>query len=172
MSNAACDEFNLGILTPDLNRAYLPQPIPTARDGEICTLLSLTIADHRVARFAHCLEDGHAMVLRAFSERMASAAVRARDPEKLRLGLIALLLAWPGPDSRDSLTILPLFCDASGILGLDSASFVATVRQSIGDQLSAPFVEFLTRSDKNQSLKSMGYSRGADKDGFRYIRNW
>jgi hypothetical protein len=172
LSKVTANEFDLDILRPDGNIAYLPRPIPAPRDTQIRELIALVIAGKRVARFRQCIEEGHANVLRVFAERMASAAVRNNDPQTLQLGLIALLLAWRGPDSRDALTILPLYYDASHRLGLQSAAFVHSVRQTIGDALVAPLNNFLTRAEANKSLQVMGYSADADEDGFRYIRNW
>jgi hypothetical protein len=71
MSDTACDEFSLDVLDSGVNRAYRPQPIPAALNGEISKLLSQVIDDKRVARFERCLQDGHAVVLRVFAERAA-----------------------------------------------------------------------------------------------------
>jgi hypothetical protein len=172
MTSPTCDAFNLDVLEPDANLGYLPQIIPTTRDGEIEKLLSRVIDEKCVARFARLLQDGHAVVLQVFAERMASVAVRSHDVAALQLGLIALLLSWRGPDSRDALTVFPLFYDAITRLGIELPSLVASIRQTIGDQMADPLVEFLKRSESDKSLQAMGYAEGADRDGFRYIRSW
>jgi hypothetical protein len=172
MSGIARDGLNLDVLEPAVNRGYLAQAIPTARDAEIGGLLSRVMEEHHVARFMRCLQDGHAIVLRVFAERMASEAIRNRDAAVLRLGLIALLLSWHGPDSRETLMVFPIFYDAVRRMGLDLTLLVASIRETIGDQLAAPFVEFLQRSESDKSLQAMGYAEGADNDGFRYQRNW
>jgi hypothetical protein len=172
LSNATTNEFDLDILRPEANIAYLPRPIPVSRDSEIRDLISRVIAGQRIARFRQCIDEGHANVLRVFAERMASAAVRNNDPQTLNIGLIALLLAWSGPDSRDALSVLPLFYDATHLLGRQPTTLVDSLRQTIGDALVAPLSHFLTRSEANKSLHVMGYGTGADEDGFRYIRNW
>jgi hypothetical protein len=166
------DEVNLDLLKPEVNTGYLPQPIPATRDGEIGMLLSRVLEAKCLARFNQMIEDGHAVVLRAFAERMASSAVRNLDVANLRLGLIALLLSWHGPDSREALTVFPIFLDAISRLNLDLTSFVASIRQTVGDQLIDPLIEFLKRTEVNKSLEAMGYAEGADDDGFRYVRNW
>jgi hypothetical protein len=162
----------LKVLEPDANHGYLPQAIPTSRDDDIARLLSQILAEDRVARVVRQVGQGHSAVLRVFAERVATAAVRSRDPGLLRLGMIALLLSWRGPDSRETLLIFPLFYDAIQRIGLDSESFVATIRQLVGDQLIAPFVQYLQRPEPSKSLKAMGYAVGSDQDGFRYVRNW
>jgi hypothetical protein len=121
---------------------------------------------------SHNLQEGYDVVLRVFAERMASAAVREKDPSLLRLGLIALLLSWSVSDYRESLMVMTLFYDAVGRLGLDMDSFTTEIRETIGDGLLTPVAQYLKRSEKNKSLQSMGYSAGADSDGFRYLRNW
>jgi hypothetical protein len=163
---------DLNVLEPDANQGYLPRAIPTSRDDEIARLLSQVLAEDRVAQFARQVGEGHSAVLRAFAERMATAAVRRQDPALLRLGMIALLLPWPGPDSRETLLIFPLFYDAIQRIGFDGESFIAAIRQLVGDQPIAPFVQFLQRSEPSKSLEAMGYAVGSDQDGFRYVRNW
>lgn len=170
MTNGATEAFDLEVLHPDKNVSYLPKPIPTARDRQIGELLSSSISGQRIARLKRCIDEGHALVLRAFAERMASTAVRTNSPTDLRLGLIALLLALEGPDSRDALTIFPLFYDAVLRLQLNLSEFIESVRELVGDRMTEPFVQFTQRSDK--SLQAMGYSEGTDNDGFRYVRNW
>jgi hypothetical protein len=172
MSGSTPDTFDLEVLEPDANRGYLPQPIPIARDSEITKLLLQIIDEHHWVLFTRHILDGHALVLRAFAERMASAAVRNRNPELLRVGLIALLLSWRGADLRETLTVCPLFCDAARRIGVDLAVVVASIRQMIGDEPAAPFIEFAKRSESSKSLQAMGYAAGADDEGFRYLRNW
>ena len=172
MNGIEHNELILDILEPTANRGYLPRPIPTERDSEITKLLSQIIHNNEVARFAHNLKEGHRVVLRVFAERMASSAVREKDPSLLRLGLIAILLSWGASESREALTIMPLFYDAVGRLGLNLDSFAAEIRETIGDKVISPLAEYLRRAEKDKSLQSMGYSAGVDSDGFRYLRNW
>src|SRR6201999_1450563 len=98
------DAFDLRPLQPEINSGYLPQPIPTARDADIRALLSQAMESRSIARLSHCLRDGELIVLRAFAERMATLAVRTRDPATLEDGLIALLLST-SPNSRESMIV-------------------------------------------------------------------
>lgn len=165
-------DAGLEVLEPEANQGYLPRPIPDPCDNEISDLLRRTIEQQTVAVFTRLVQRGHGIVLATFAERMASAAIRNTDPTTLRLGLIALLLSYRSADSREALTIFPLFCDALQKLGLDQTLFVSEIRSTIGDQLADPFVEFLKRSERDRSLEAMGYSEGTDSGGFRYVRNW
>jgi uncharacterized Zn finger protein (UPF0148 family) len=165
------DELDLRALQTEVNLGYLPQPIPTARDAEIRALMSQVMDSRSIARFSNRLRDGESTVLEAFAERMATLAVRNRDPTILEAGLIALLLS-PSPDSRESLIVFALFCDAIVRLGIDHSTLIASLRSTLGDRLATPFLELLKRPEHNRSLHSMGYVEGADADGFRYIRTW
>lgn len=170
MTSLTPKNADLGVLDPNLNIGYLPKPIPQPRDHEIEDILAQHMACGSFARLCHSISRGNARVLHAFAERMATAAIRNNSPGQLNFGLIALLLGQAASDSRDGLTVFPLFLDAMTKLRLDPHEIAESVRQAIGDRLTAPLVEFMKRSDK--SLQSMGYSEGADDDGFRYIRNW
>jgi hypothetical protein len=164
-------QTRLKVLAPAANQGYLPQP-PNARDGEIADLMNKVVAERAVAQFARDIEGGHARVLAVFAERMASAAIRNPDPELLRLGLIALLLSFRHDDSREALIVFPLFCNGLRKLKVDQDLFLTEIRETIGDLLVAPLIEFLKRPEADRSLDSMGYSEGADGDGFRFVRRW
>jgi len=170
MSTNKSEDIDLDVLSPENNTGYLPRPIPVIRDGQIADLLSRSMAEYSLARLSLRLTDGHAMVLRAFAERMASAAVRNRSPEQLRIGLIALLLGIGRADLREGLAVLPLFHNGLLKLHIDPPAFADSVRQTVGDRLADPFVQFMNRADK--TLEAMGYQEGVDTDGFRYVRSW
>jgi hypothetical protein len=171
MSDISANAIDV-ILEPGTNRGYLSQPIPAPRDGEIVALLSQVLAENRLARFAGQLMEGHAIVLRVFAERIAAAAVRDSNPELLRLAMIGLLLSWLGTDCRETLVVFPVLYDAIQRMGVEIGSFVASIRQTVGDQLASPLIEFLKRSERDKSLQAMGYTTGTDRDGFRYVRHW
>jgi hypothetical protein len=172
MNETPSGQIAFDVLSADSNKGYLSKPIPGPRDEEISILLRQIIEQRLIARVRHTLLEEPAMVLRAFAERMASAAVRQVDSEILRMGLIALLLAWRGPDCRNTLVIFPLFYDAILKLGLDRDPFIASIRRVLGDELISPFIDFLDRPEGAKSLQAMGYIEGSDGDGFRYVRNW
>ena len=166
------NEFCLAVLDPTDNRGYLQKRIPDRRDKEIGELISRVLKETQVARFSHSIEARHAVVLRVYAERMASTAVRTRDYQLLRLGLVGLLLTNCEPESRETLTIFPLIIDALRKLSVEPAALVSSVRLLIGEQLTRPFVDFANRSEVEKSLQIMGYKEGVDDEGFRYIRCW
>jgi hypothetical protein len=146
--------------------------IPDARDEEIALILRTAVSENLVSQLVHELTPHRGAVLRAFGERMATAAVRNQDPELLKLGLIAFLIPGAGPDVRDVLVVMPVFYDAMRRLGVDSESFVNAVRSVVGDLLVNCFEKFLERPEEMKTLKIMAYVAGNDEDGFRYIREW
>jgi hypothetical protein len=171
-SRDTCPDFNLEILKRDVNLGYGPKSIPSDRDGDIEKLLYDIISSRWITGFRSQLEDGQSDVLNCFAERMASAAVRRKDPETLQMGLIALLLSWRRDDSREALLVCSLFVDAMIRLQLTDDAFLTPIRQTIGAPLMRPFDLFLKRPTKDKGLEAFGYSAAADTDGFRYVRNW
>jgi hypothetical protein len=170
MSTGHSETIDVAMLNPSENIGYLSKPIPDSRDLEIGNLLRRYLFDRSLLHLRRCINDDHARVLRAFAERSASGAVRNNDPEQLRVGLIALLLALSQTESREGLMILAVIYDAMLRLRLEPSAFSDSVRQVVGELLISPFANFMTRSDK--TLRAMGYEEGADSDGFRYVRNW
>jgi hypothetical protein len=102
---------------------------------------------------------------------MASWAVRTRERETLKTGLVSLSLGGLG-ESRDSLTILPLFFHAANKLGLDPAELFREVAASASPAAAEVLEGFLHREPEDQTLEAMGYREGRDADGFRYERTW
>lgn len=155
----------LQILSSAQNHGYLPLPIPAPRDAEIDDLLASTPVSALAA-------EEHWPVLRAYAERMASLAVRERDPEILRRGLVALGLAGLGQGSADALTELPLFHDGAERIGEDAGRLFRSVGAELGGAVEAAVEAFLARSPEDRSLDAMGYRAGHDAGGFRYQRTW
>lgn len=156
-------------LLPAENHGYLSLPIPAPRDAEIADLLATTPAAKLAAKLG---AEVHWPVLRAYAERMASLAVRERDPQALRRGLLALALAGLGSGSLDALAELPLFHDAAGRLDEDPAPLFRSVGEIAGGGAAATLESFLARSAEDRSLAAMGYEAGRDEGGFRYQRTW
>ena len=81
------------------NRGYGPLPIPQPRDAEIEALLRSWMALDESTRQAAAqgIAEEQRFTLLAYSERMASLAVRKRNQELIRLGLLALGIdGWRG----------------------------------------------------------------------------
>lgn len=162
----------LDVLEPTANVGYGKKSIPIDRDMEIETLLRTSLNERSLAVLHNKLNAGHQSVLRVFAERTATAAVRSKDQDSLRLALVALSLSGLEAGSRDSLAILPVQLHAAAEIQCDIRDLYENVRCAVGDRFSKPLFDFLKRSEEDKSLEAMGYSIGADTDGFRYVRDW
>lgn len=157
----------LEILEVGRNAGYGPLPIPTSRDGEISELLRAS----EISELAGLVTRDHFDVLRSYAERMASQAVRLKDPGTLALGLTALGLAGLG-GSRDALAVLPLFHHAAKTIGVVPGGIFRAVASAIGGEAGSVLESFLDRTEEDRSLEAMGYRVGRDAGGFRYERTW
>jgi hypothetical protein len=163
------ESFDLEILDPSQNEGYLDERLPSARDREILDLISGAGKNGRLRELSAHLSGNHVPVLLAFAERMAALAVRNRDPEMIRRGLLAACLTFAVGDRRDALLVLPLLWRSAERLLLDPASEFAAVSDDLGcDELS----QFARRDPEDRSIESMGYVESQDDDGFRYERTW
>lgn len=157
-------------LDPRENTGYLAQPLPVARDTEICAFVSEaygTAAAPNVIRDS--LSRDHASVLLVFGERMASLAVRRSDPSILDCALKAVCLALTVGNSREGLLVLPLLWHSAELLRLDAPAVFDRAGREGG---CLGLTEFAQRRPEDQTIESMGYVEDRDAEGFRYRRTW
>lgn len=161
-------------LNVDQNIGYGPTPIPSARDAEIESLLvkwqAFSPSDRNEAS-ARIIKNQRFTLL-AFAERMATSAVRQKDPKCIHLGLLALGLDGWNTDWRDNVTILSLHYDAAIRLAADPSFIFSEAGNLLSEKVRRSYANFLARNDEDKSLEAMGYAIGSDDDGFRYIRGW
>ena len=161
-------------LNVDSNIGYGTLPIPQPRDSEITNLLETWVGLNEVERQAAAqrIVESQRFTLLAYSERMASLAVRIHDKEKIFLGLLALGVdGWHG-DWRDNAEVLCLHYDAATrVCGAQEKIFKRAAK-FLPSKAATALSSFLQRSKVDQSLKAMGYSAECDSDGFRYKRDW
>jgi hypothetical protein len=161
-------------LNTENNRGYFGLPIPQPIDGEITELMRVWAELSPSERSAASLRvsDRQSLRLKAYSERMASFAVRTRDPEKIFFGLLALGVdGWRG-DWREKVLVLSLHYDAIQRLNVDPAAMFERAAALLSPKAATDFANFLRRSSENKSIKVMGYVVASDDDGFRYQRTW
>lgn len=165
---------SLDWLSPENNKEYGTLPIPTPRDGAISALLRawLNLDEPKRLSFLSRLPKGFRFALLAYSERMASFAVRTHDKECVVLGLLALGLDEWCEDWRDNATILCLHYDAAKRIGLDPDSLFEETANLLPLEPAGALRSFILRSTEDKSLGSMGYVVDADPDGLRYRRTW
>jgi hypothetical protein len=165
---------NAGWLNSDSNVGYGALPMPQPRDHEITNLLNDWLQLNNLVRqvVTQQVKESQRFTLLAYSERMASFAVRTRDQQKIFLGLLALGIdGWNG-DWRENVEILCLHYDAAVRIQVMPEQIFENVASILSLKASTAFSEFLRRSPEDKSLNSMGYSAGSDVDGFRYKRDW
>ncbi|MGH8021736.1 MAG: hypothetical protein ACREIA_26330 [Opitutaceae bacterium] len=156
------------------NNGYGLLPIPHPRDDEIKALILRWIALDVASRqqTAAAIKEDQRFTLLAYSERMASRAVREKNVELVFLGLLALGLDGWRNDWRDNAALLCLHYDAAQKVGAQPDAVFARAAGLLSDKVATALRGFLRRSSEDKSLDAMGYEEGRDDDGFRYRRTW
>lgn len=157
----------------DSNIGYGGLPIPQPRDSEITQLLNAWVGLDKSIRqvAAQQIREPQRFTLLAYSERMASLAVRTRDQEMIFFGLVALGIdGWNG-DWRDNAEIICLHYDAAQRI-CNPEKIFEKAAANLPLKAAIALRSFLQRSQEDKSLEAMGYSVGSDADGFRYKREW
>jgi hypothetical protein len=176
MRQAMSDNTSLDIGALDLpdDEKYFFARIPVERDEQISDLIRTWASlapNERSEAFASLSDDRRATLL-AYSERIASQAVRTNSRECILLGLIALGLdGWQG-DWRDNTLLLCLHFDASIRVGVDPSSVFSEAARLLSPSVRDGLLKFTKRAPEDQTLEAMGYRTSADDDGFRYERTW
>jgi hypothetical protein len=156
------------------NHGYGRLPIPQARDGEISNLIATWMNLNEPSRNESVLQitEQQSTVFLAYSERMASLAVRERNQELLVFGLIALGLDGWRFDWRENIMILSLHYDAAKRIGAKSELLFAKAAALLNERVANALHSFIGRPAADKSLEAMGYIAAADDQGFRYERTW
>lgn len=156
------------------NQGYGRLPIPAPRDEQILALLRewQCLSEEEREAASRLITKDQMLTLLAFSERMASLAVRVRNRAFVVSGLIALGLDGWRTDWRENMLLLCLHFDASKKIGADLDSIFQEAANTLSSKVSTALVAFLKRSPADQSLEAMGYKESVDEDGFRYQRTW
>jgi hypothetical protein len=161
-------------LTAEDFHGYGRLPIPQPIDGQITELMQVWAALSPSERSAASLRvsDRQSLRLKAYSERMASFAVRTLDTEKIFFGLLALGVdGWRG-DWREKVLVLSLHYDAVQRIDEDPEDMFERAAALLSPEAGAALASYLRRSPENKTIKVMGYVAASDDDGFRYHRTW
>jgi hypothetical protein len=166
--------FSVQWLSSDHNCGYGPLPIPQERDELITKLIRAWMSLDDASRKESVCEitERQVPVLLAYSERMASLAVRENNGDLLVLGLIAIGLDGWRYDWRENLIILALHYDAAKRLGISPEIIFGKAFAFLSERFVDALAVFLRRRTRDKSLEAMGYIAGADDQGFRYMRTW
>jgi hypothetical protein len=168
------DFFSADWLLTENNHGYGKVPIPQPRDGEITSQIKNWMGLSELARqesASHILDKQRFLFL-AYSERMASLAVREDSEELLVLGLIALGLDGWRFDWCENLLVVSLHYDAAERIGANPETVFERAAALLSEKPADGLRSFLRRSARDRSLEAMGYIAHSDDQGFRYKRTW
>ncbi len=164
---------DLAIVAPEQNQGYEGWQLPCERDREIARIVERLARRPEGLPLPGSLGVRHGHVFVAFAERMASLAVRRRSAEYLHVGLLAAALAASvSDDPREAILVLPLLWRSAQILGVDPFNEFTTAGNAIGGAGGQQLLDFLSRSQDDRTIESMGYTEDMEQDGFRYKRTW
>ncbi len=161
-------------LMGDATDGYGTWPIPDPLDDRISRLIQawMQLPSELRENEAASITDEQAGVLRAYSERIASWAVRTKDAKLLVFGLLAIGIDGGSVDWREDILLLSLHHDAAQKVGVAPEIVFEEAARLLPTSVEDALMAFLKRSPDDQSLESMGYKEAADRDGFRYQRTW
>jgi hypothetical protein len=153
---------------------YGTLPIPQALDSEITELLRQWEGLGELERdtAVRQLQSDQRWTFLAYSERMASLAVRESNASLIHCVLLAIGIGWGLGDCRDSVLILPLHYDAATRIGIGPEEMFERAASYLPTEPGNVLRRFPQRSNEDKSLAAMGYVVGSDSDGFRYQRTW
>lgn len=156
------------------NVGYGQLPIPDPKDDQVQALVVkwIELDEHDRISAGQAVAECQRFTLLAYSERMASFAVREKSINLVYLGLVALGIDGWRNDWRDNAVLLSLHYDALTKLGVEPKLIFEKAAKLMSTKVKASFQGFLRRSDEDKSLDAMGYEEGQDVDGFRYNRTW
>jgi hypothetical protein len=149
---------------------YGRAPIPDSRDedldGYVRALRSggpLAVA----AALKQVSESGR-RVLRAYSERSASRAVRDRSVDQLVSALVADVVGGLDQNALEALMPMALIEDAGLRIGVDPDEFFGDAAGIVGHPGSVNLMVWLTRLPEDRVVQAMGFVAAEEARGFRY----
>jgi len=145
------------------------------REGEISEGLRAWMALDGAARVRaapQVVSEWGSTTLLAYSECMASRAVRERDENLILLGLVALGIDDWQADWRENLLIVCLHFDAAERIGAAPETIFDTAASLLPENSAQGLRSFPRRNERDRSLAAMGYVAASGHDGFTYRRTW
>lgn len=161
-------------LRDEHNTGYGGLPIPSELDARITRLLEDWLEQDHDTR-QHLLSqirEQQQFTLLAYSERMASLAVREHNDQHAFLGLLAQGIDGGHVDWRENMMVLSLHHDALLRIGAPPERAFERVASLLPATPAEYLRAFLRRRPESKSLECMGWAEGRDQDGFRYRRTW
>src|SRR5690348_3364216 len=152
--------FTAEWLRREKNVGYGKLPIPQPRDLQITDSLQRfrNMDEPSRQRELEALRDDDKFVYLAYSERMASLAVRRADRDLIVLGLIANGIDGWRDDSRDNILVLSLHYDAATRCGFKPDDVFNEAAAYLAKRPADGIRAFPRRSPRDRSLDAMGYT--------------
>lgn len=151
---------------------YTPHAIPGSRDTEIANLISAVASRKDFDKLASCLDIARGRLLNLFAKRAASLAVRIGDVSWVRLGLIAALLSSTVEDYREIARTNSILFRAAELVGSDPVALFESASEIASSEPAEAARLFAHADESARSISVMGYTEGADDDGFRFLSSW
>ena len=152
---------------------YYTSPLPSPADEALTEIVSAFTAWPRDVRqrFTVSLPADKRGLFGIFGHRAATLAVRRGDPELLRLGLIANVIAnSPIPEKRNVEAALAVFYHCARKLELDPHTLFEEAVPFATDKMAERLMAFADRPDVK--LKQFGWREIRTADGVRYKFEW
>lgn len=155
-------------LTGDRFNGYLRREIPSHTDDDVRAAVEAYIHGDPDGRttLLDLISEEPASVIEIFGERQAVVAVRTGSLEPIRRGLVAVGIAFPQGDYRETLMGLSKLDHSALLLDADLADLFDDVSALLPESARNFIADYLTKADRGPSfIKSMGYGAygsGAD----------
>lgn len=109
-------------------------------------------------------------MLRAYGERAASRAVRAKSVDRLVSALVAVVIGGLDQNALEALMPMPMSLveDAGVRLGADPGVYFGKAADIVGHPGNVNLMVWLTRNIEDRTPEAMGFVASEDKTGFRY----
>ncbi|MEU8524720.1 hypothetical protein AB0C77_03825 [Streptomyces sp. NPDC048629] len=153
-------------------RAYEEDELPCPLDADIDSALAALTGQRQFETLARFTARHAVGMFGMYAVRMASLAVRVKEPEPLRRGMLAHCLAhyscsgkfyWtpPGPY---------LIHRACRILELDPAEYFTDIPEMVPAYTRNAVAELLPPDGEEPDLGALLYVEGEDSGGFRFLK--
>lgn len=151
---------------------YYQAPLPSAQDAAFSQMSEayqrLTPAAREAAALA--LTPEQVNWLSTYAYRMAMLSVRQENLRHLHNGLVAMLLAQPNDDWRESLMTLTLLYRSAELLGVGAAAFEAAAPFAPTGLARQQLLSFITAPvEAKGGVEDMGWQEFTGPHGLVYV---
>jgi hypothetical protein len=159
-----------------------PIPFGSARDTELAAAVAASarlssterqeLLDGMLVREPGRLARLRVEVMRWFTVRAATLAVRTQDIQWVIRGLDALAMDDFRDDWKESMLLLPLLYRSAQLLGTDPDQLLEEAASRALPNAAIHYREYISREAEQKQVGTMGYIERDGPDGFEYLRTW